>query len=318
VGASVRPFEAADEAALRRIMAASLEFDAFPGFTPWELDREADSIVGEPANVAVAVEAGVVRGYVSARHEDLTVDPPWRRRGLGRRLFAAALEMAARDGWDELRLCVPSTGPARAFASAMGMAYRSSMWRMGLEAEAPLPPASLPPGMTARPFGDWLPLPRYVELLNATFAEHPGNVSWTLGQVQYVHARPGFDPSGILVVTAAAAPDEPVAFVRAAMCPPEGDDPVPVGEVGLVGVMPEWRGRGLGRELLRWGVAWLRSRGAGRVVLSVEAQNERALGLYVRSGFVPLVEWPQWTCPVPAAADRPWAPDDTATKRSGR
>jgi GNAT superfamily N-acetyltransferase len=79
----------------------------------------------------------------------------------------------------------------------------------------------------------------------------------------------------------------------------------PVGEIGLVGVMPQGRGRGLGRELLRWGVTQLRARGAGRIKLSVEAENELALGLYRRIGFEPLVEWPHWTCPI--AARRPWA-----------
>jgi ribosomal protein S18 acetylase RimI-like enzyme len=69
--------------------------------------------------------------------------------------------------------------------------------------------------------------------------------------------------------------------------------------------MPEWRGRGLGRELLRWGVAELRKRGAGPIQLSVEAENDLALGLYRRTGFEPVVEWPNWTYPVPGASRKP-------------
>ena len=37
----------------------------------------------------------------------------------------------------------------------------------------------------------------------------------------------------------------------------------------------------------------------GRVRLSVEAENETALGLYRGHGFRPLLEWPHWTLPVP-------------------
>ena len=77
-------------------------------------------------------------------------------------------------------------------------------------------------------------------------------------------------------------------------------DAAPVGEIRILGVLPEWRGRGLGRELLRWGVAHLRSGGAGLIQLSVEAENELALGLYRRTGFEPTVEWPHWTRPVAA------------------
>ncbi len=35
----------------------------------------------------------------------------------------------------------------------------------------------------------------------------------------------------------------------------------PYGEVKLIGVLPAWRGRGLGRALLRWGVRHLQGRG---------------------------------------------------------
>jgi hypothetical protein len=50
-------------------------------------------------------------------------------------------------------------------------------------------------------------------------------------------------------------------------------------------------------------VAQLRSRGAGCIKLSVEAENELALGLYRRTGFEPVVEWPHWVCPVTAHPD---------------
>jgi ribosomal protein S18 acetylase RimI-like enzyme len=38
----------------------------------------------------------------------------------------------------------------------------------------------------------------------------------------------------------------------------------------------------------------MRARGADRIELAVEALNERALGLYRRTGFEPKVEWPHW------------------------
>jgi ribosomal protein S18 acetylase RimI-like enzyme len=62
----------------------------------------------------------------------------------------------------------------------------------------------------------------------------------------------------------------------------------------MVGVLPAWRGRGLGRELLRWSVEYLRGRGAGLIELSVEAANDRATELYRKHGFVPTIEWPHW------------------------
>jgi mycothiol synthase len=128
--------------------------------------------------------------------------------------------------------------------------------------------------------------------MDASFADHPTPLSWTVDTIRHVHGLPGFDPTGLLLVTPAGEPDRLVAFTRVELEP--DDDGRLGGSISLIGVLPGWRGRGLGRELLRWGVAYCRSRGAARVELAVEALNERALGLYRRTGFVPTVEWPHW------------------------
>ena len=299
----IRPFRPDDEASLRQIMKAGLEFDAFPGFSAWDLDYEAFSILGTPDGVAVAIEDGVVCGYVSPGHDDLSVHPQFRRRGHGRRLFGAGLDLAAKADLDEIRLYVPESGAGQAFATAMGMTYRSSMWRLDLAPETAVPEPVFPGEVIVRTFGNWLPLKALVDLLNDSFADHPGPVSWTLAEIQYAHSRPDFDPSSTTLVVPADRPDEPIGFVRTGLGPADEDSTV-VGEVRLVGVLQPWRGRGLGRELLRWGVAQLRARGAGRIKLSVEAENELALGLYRRTGFEPVVEWPHWTRPVATRHNR--------------
>jgi len=180
----IRPFREDDEAALRNVMKEALAVDAFPGFSAWDLDCEAVSIMGAPGGVAVAIEDGVVCGYVSPRHEDLTIHPQFRRRGHGRRLLAAGLDLAAKAGWEEIRLYVPLGGAGPAFAGAMGMIYRSSLWRLDLAPETTVPEPVFPDDVVVRTLGDWLPLERFVDLLNDSFAEHPGPVSWTFAQIQ--------------------------------------------------------------------------------------------------------------------------------------
>jgi mycothiol synthase len=283
-------------------MAAALEFDRLPGLNAYDFDREAVYISGSPEGAAVALEDGVVRGYVCPDATDLTVHPQFRRHGHGRRLFAAGLEIAANAGRGEINLAVPATGPGRAFAGAMGLAYRSSLWRLDLPPDAFVPTPSFPDGVVARTFGEWLPLERYVALVNNSFAGHPTPLSWTVAEIRQAHERPDFDPSAILLIASAADPEHPTGFVRIGVAPPEEGEPATVGDVRLVGVLPEWRGRGLGRELLRWAVVELRSRGVGRISLSVEAENEFALGLYRRTGFEPAIEWPHWTRSVASGA----------------
>jgi ribosomal protein S18 acetylase RimI-like enzyme len=40
------------------------------------------------------------------------------------------------------------------------------------------------------------------------------------------------------------------------------EDEPPSGQVKLIGVLPQWRGQGLGRAILRWGVRRLQGRGS--------------------------------------------------------
>ena len=59
----------------------------------------------------------------------------------------------------------------------------------------------------------------------------------------------------------------------------------PAGVLHDVIVDPEYRGRGVGRLLLDAALAYLKSRGAPRVVLSTAEQNEPAQRLFASAGF---------------------------------
>jgi ribosomal protein S18 acetylase RimI-like enzyme len=58
-------------------------------------------------------------------------------------------------------------------------------------------------------------------------------------------------------------------------------------EVAYVGVVPEARGRGVGRELMLKALVEARAGGARRLVLSVDGRNRPAWGLYRGLGFEP-------------------------------
>ncbi len=54
-----------------------------------------------------------------------------------------------------------------------------------------------------------------------------------------------------------------------------------------IAVHPQFRGQGIGSELLRCGLTWAKETGiVRRVELTVYARNERAIRLYQRCGFV--------------------------------
>ncbi len=57
------------------------------------------------------------------------------------------------------------------------------------------------------------------------------------------------------------------------------------GRLYMMGVDPDYRGRGIGRQMLAAGLAALKARGARKAELTVDAGNRVALGLYRSLGF---------------------------------
>jgi len=292
---TVRPATVADLASIARLGHAAIDAGDFPDATHGDIERNLASLAAEPESAYLAIEDGQVVGYLAPRLNDLCVDAAHRRRGHATALVEAALPYV-RDvlAHPYLLLYVPPGETAgRSFAEARGFAYQASFYWMERPAADWSPPPDFPVDVVSRV---WDPerdaIPAFVDLLNATFADHPTPVSWTEPVIRAANAAPDFDPRDILLVAPASDPDRVVAFCRARLYP---DERPPYGEVKLIGVLPSWRGRGLGRALLRWGVRHLQDRDVSIVALAVSAANEHALRMYEAHGFRRAVEWPQWS-----------------------
>ena len=295
VTSTVRPATVADLPSIARLGHAAIDAGDFPDATHGDVERGLASVAAEPDSAFVAIEDGRVVGYLAPRLNDLCIDAAHRRRGHATALVEAALPYV-RDvlAYPYLLLYVPpGENAGRRFAEARGFAYRASLYWMERPAADPCPPPEFPADVVSRA---WDPehdaIPAFVDLLNATFADHPTPVTWTEPVIRAANAAPEFDPRDILLVAPADDPDRIVAFCRARLYP---DDRPPYGEVKLIGVLPPWRGRGLGRALLRWGVRHLQGRDVPTIALAVSAANEHALRLYEAHGFRRAVEWPQWS-----------------------
>lgn len=79
---------------------------------------------------------------------------------------------------------------------------------------------------------------------------------------------------------------EPAGFVRVGPGALPKQQPEDSLELRQLYLLPEHKGRGLGRPLLDWAIATARARGAQRLYLSVFIDNHRARQLYERQGFV--------------------------------
>ncbi len=290
--AGTRPFRAGDEVPILEAMLAANARGELEGVSRDELRISAERLAAEPWLAVVAEDEGRVAGWVVPFHDDLTVDLPYRRRGHGRRLVAAGRELVAHLGSSPLRLWVPPYPGPEAFARACGLRYHASLWRLRLDPATPPRPPAFPDDLVVRWLEPGVDEEAFVELVNEAFLDHPSPLVLDVDEVRHVHRRPGFDATAILLVAPRADPGRLVGFCRVARW--TDDDGSRTGEVKILGVRREARGRGLGRSLLRWGLEALRERGVDRVYLSVEGENASALRLYLDEGFVRDLEWPHW------------------------
>ncbi len=295
----VRPARGDDIAAIEAIWHACLREGAWEGIGRADIAANVEALAARPERTIVAVEDGVVVGSLTQAENDLSVAPGSRRRGHGRALLSAAVERARARGEPYVLLYVPGGGdppratPARAFAEAVGMTYRATLTHMRRDRLAGVPEAAVPGDLVLRGLAPGEDLAAYVDLIRTSFADHPTHLAIDLTSVVRAHAAPGFEIEGIALLVPRDAPGRPIAFVRSQV---EADDAGErYGDVGHLGVLPEWRGRGLGRALLRWALRRFDALGIDRAELSVVAANEAALRLYLDEGFTATVTWPQWT-----------------------
>lgn len=91
-----------------------------------------------------------------------------------------------------------------------------------------------------------------------------------------IRRKPGFLPGATWLI---ASPAGYVATIQGAV------DRGAVGAIQNVGVLPEYRGRGLGRALVARSLIGFAEAGLGRVYLEVTAENNEAVRMYRSVGF---------------------------------
>ena len=233
-----------------------------------------------------------VTDEVAGASAELVVAPERRQRGLGRRMVSAMLAEAPGRG---LRLWAHGDTPgAEALAAAMGFESSRSLWQMRRSLYAALPRPVWPGGITVRTFEPGRDDEAWVVLNAASFADHPEQGTWSVGELHRRMREPWFDPAGFFL--AERADDSGSRLVGFHWTKVHGGEEShgepghshghdPIGEVYVVGVHPDEQGTGLGKALTLMGLRHLRSRGLPDVMLYVDEDNAAAIGLYERLGF---------------------------------
>lgn len=240
-------------------------------------------------DLVVRAPDGALAGY--ARLDDgsaeLVVHPRFRRRGFGAALLDRVLDLAGAapvDVWAHGDL--PGSAEllgSRGFTRARVLLQM----RMPLAGVDPDPRPELPPDVRVLAFRPGRDEDAWLRVNARAFDWHPEQGRMTRTDLELREAEPWFDSEGFLLAWR-GDPDAGGQLLGShwTKVHPAGDaGPEPVGEVYVLGIDPDAQGMRLGRALTDLGLAHLRARGLGEVLLYVEEDNTAAVRLYEGRGF---------------------------------
>ncbi|GHE11160.1 mycothiol acetyltransferase [Klenkia taihuensis] len=226
---------------------------------------------------------------------EFVVHPRFRRRGLGAALAAQLEELAGDD-----RLAVWAHGElpgSTELGTARGWTRARTLlqMRMPLAGVDPDPSPALPDDVVVRPFRPGVDEDAWLAVNAAAFAHHPEQGGMTRRDLELREAEEWFDPAGFLLAWRTGPDGETLLGSHWTKVHPPGEAAdEAVGEVYVLGIAPQAQGLRLGRALTDLGLAHLRGRGLGEVLLYVEADNTAAVSLYEKSGFTRFSADVQW------------------------
>lgn len=234
---------------------------------------------------ALRLSAAPPGGVPAGRIEELSVDPPDRRRGRATVAVLAAEEVLRGWGCRQVEAWIPPRAEA-ALALAAALGYRELGRNMVKTPDAA--PSPLPPGVEIRPlddaaYPDWLaaertavvrvltdrdvPAAEAADRADRSFARLLPDGPATAGAVLRQLLRDGEPAGSLWLHTGGELPDRVAAYVFS------------------VEVAARHRGAGLGRELMREAERICLARRLPSLGLHVFAGNEPALGLYSSLGY---------------------------------
>jgi mycothiol synthase len=289
----LRPYDSSDLERLVALMAASNAWppagapsprDLTSRWSRWQVVPEQDVNVLPDANgdLIAFSRATLLTEPTTRVSLELAVRPDRRDLGIGSALFDLALQRARRLGAEHvttpLFLGKDETRPLSvAFLERRGFYADSSYWQMRLDGLALQPPARWPQGTGFRYFGDpATDSERWAALVTRAFGEDTS--------ASRIHSQLAEAGSDRLLYIFAVDLDtgREIGTTRGRVDTLAGEA---TGYVGTVGVLPEYRGRGLGRALMLQIVQILAARGLTSATLFVEGANDGARRLYQSLGW---------------------------------
>ncbi|MCA1840277.1 MAG: N-acetyltransferase family protein [Actinomycetota bacterium] len=205
-----------------------------------------------------------------------------RGKGIGTELLNFAVDTASRGGNDELLAWTPSAETESIqLLKNNGFDHVRSFFQMVHPSPGEIAEPTLPANIKVESIGGEDRLWMAKKAHDDSFIDH-----WNFRPIPEDQIAHWFnsDPNNGELWFIATEGAELAGLCLCRLSPDENDQPR--GNVSILGTTRPYRGIGLGRALLEYGIWQLASREAHEVTLGVDAENPTgALGLYERTGF---------------------------------
>lgn len=220
-------------------------------------------VVPETPIGRAVLEGGVAPKLVGSVHQE--------------KLVRRAVDRARELGVQVVHSCLPNPSPQAGLLQAEGFSLVRTYWDLVWSGET-LPGPAVPDGFTVRSFQ-----PEDAAALtvaqNAAFDGSWGFCPNTVEQIEYRSLMVNIPPQGILFLRHG---EKIAGYCWTCLTPVDG---AIRGVIGMIGVVPEYRGRGISRHVLLAGMEFLRSLEVGTIGLQVDQDNAPAIRLYDSVGF---------------------------------
>lgn len=275
----------ADLVALKALIARIEDFDGHPALgerkyfylvdPPSRADPPPPGLVAEDGRGRIVAYLAMLEEGRRLWTVEAAVSPDYRRAGHLSTLLAKAGQAVRRRGGRSIRLWayIPELTQA---AEAAGFSLERELDHM----RVPLPLSQrpeFPPEIAVRGFREGVDEEVWLEGNNRAFAGHPENGNWGIADLDRRRRRPWFSSEGLRM----AWDGDALAGYCWTKVPSSR-----AGEIYVIGVLPGYQGRGLGKALLLEGIRHMYESDQARAcVLYVDASNTPAVNMYRSMGF---------------------------------
>lgn len=160
----------------------------------------------------------------------------------------------------------------------LGFEARRFAWILKRPSEGIAEPV-FPAGFELRTFRDGIDEEDWCRITNDAFEHTLGHVRMTPQKIEHWKMEDTYIDGGLKILWDSGVPVATLALAK------EFQDNEEMLFIESIGVLKSAQGRGLGRNLLRYGLKFAAEHGYGNVMLSVNGENERAAGIYFKEGF---------------------------------